>query len=104
MDRETYTITEGVFFELECKLLPNEEYVNSAHMEWDWDHISTDNSLRKITLTSDYNVTQGYLFIKSTKQEDAGRYKCIVKNDNGIDHMVVSLTIRGGHSRFRFIL
>jgi hypothetical protein len=96
-----YTITEGVFFEVVCKTIDHEEYINSSHLTWVWDKLpNTENEsviiLNRNEPQSQYKEsTDGTLYILKTTSEDAGDYKCIVENDNGIDYRIISLNIRG---------
>ena len=97
MEKIKNTITEGVYFEIICKPLDNEEYVPANHLKWEWYRVFNNGSIQiNKNDTSVYkNSTDNVLFIKHTKPEDAGMYKCMVHNLNGIDYQIVSLKIRG---------
>jgi hypothetical protein len=50
---------------------------------------------RNVSQSQYKESTDGTLYIVKTTSEDAGLYKCIVINDNGIDYRIISLEIRG---------
>ena len=100
MEKIENTITEGVYFEIICKPLDNEEYVPANRSRWEWHRFLDNGSNESIPInkndTSVYkNTTDNVLFIKHTTPKDAGMYKCMVDNLNGIDYRIVSLKIRG---------
>jgi hypothetical protein len=99
LEKLEYSITEGVFFEVECKTVDHNEYINSSHFKWEWNKIDLDNELFVIINTTHNQkykpLSNGKFYIKNTVADDQGGYKCIVSNNNGIDFFTFKLTIRG---------
>ena len=72
LERTVFTITEGVFFEVNCKIIDHEEYINSSHLEWEWNKMNIENGtvdiLNRSKSQSVYNASNdGNLFIIRTK-------------------------------------
>ena len=100
MERLEYTITEGVFFEIICKTIDHDEYINSSALGWEWNKLDIDTGNYTILNTSKSQSlykesTDGRLYIIKTTPENEGSYKCIVTNENGIDYLIIGLKIRG---------
>lgn len=100
LERKEFTITEGVFFEVTCKTIDHEEYINSKHLEWYWDKLDSSDATVYQTLVRNgtdpkfKNTTEGNLYIIRTTADYEGTYRCSVKNDNGVDYELIVLKIR----------
>ena len=89
-----------MFFEVVCKTIDHDEYINSSALAWEWNKFNIDNGEYRILNTNNSQdqykeSTDGRLYIIKTTPEDEGIYKCIVSNENGVDYLVIGLKIRG---------